>query len=102
MLYGVCVCVRCRPAKTVSVNKGVNALDFSPSANIIVTGGEDKVLRLWLPGILREPTAKLLGHQFAIVDIVINDKDQHIISLSMARLISVWDIHSLSLLQVNR
>ena len=76
------------------------AFDFSPTANVIATGGVDKIVRLWHPGTLREPAARLVGHLFTIVDIVINDVDQHVISLSTARLIRVWDIQTLTLLQV--
>jgi len=69
---------------------------------VIATGGIDKIVRLWHAGILGrgEPTAKLSGHQFTIVDIVINDTDQHVISLSSARVIRVWDMQTLSVLQV--
>ena len=44
---------------------------------------------------------KLLGHLFTVVDICCNEKDQHIISLSTARVIRVWDIHTLTSLQVS-
>jgi len=90
-----------RPTKTLSVNKGVNAFDFSARTNMIVTGGVDKILRVWHAAILGEPTARLSGHLFTIVDIVINDVDQHIISLSSAKIIRVWDMQTLSMLQVN-
>ena len=44
---------------------------------------------------------KLLGHLFTIVDICCNERDQHIISLSTARVFRVWDIHTLTSLQVS-
>ena len=31
---------------------GVSTFDFSPTANMIVTGGADKIIRLWHPGLL--------------------------------------------------
>ena len=43
---------------------------------------------------------KLMGHLFTIVDICCNEKDQHLISLSTARVFRVWDIHTLTCLQV--
>lgn len=46
-------------------------------------------------------TGKLMGHLFTIVDICCNEKDQHLISLSTARVFRVWDIHTLTCLQVN-
>jgi len=91
-----------RPAQTASVSKGVNAFDFSATANVIATGGTDKIVRVWHRGILSEPAARLVGHTFTIVDIVINDADRHIISLSTERVIRVWDIRTLTLLQVHQ
>jgi len=86
----------------VSVSNGVNAFDFSPTANMIVTGGEDKIIRVWHPGILAdEPTGRMVGHTFSIVGIVINDADQHVISVSSSRVVRVWDLETLSALQVH-
>ncbi|KAL4237521.1 WD repeat-containing protein 64 [Mactra antiquata] len=84
----------------VAVHKGVNAFDYCAKANIIATGGVDKVIRVWHPHIFSRPTGKLLGHLFTIVDICCNERDQHIISLSTARVFRVWDIHTLTSLQV--
>jgi hypothetical protein len=47
-------------------------------------------------------SGKLIGHLFTISDIVCNEKDQHIISLSTARVFRVWDIHTLTSLQVKK
>lgn len=92
----------CRPVRNISINKGVNAFDYCPTANVIATGGVDKVIRVWHPGIFNAPSGRLYGHMFTVVDITMNDVDQHIISLSTARVIRVWDIQSLTALQVVR
>ncbi|XP_048734931.1 WD repeat-containing protein 64-like isoform X1 [Ostrea edulis] len=84
----------------VSIYKGVNCFDYCAKANIIATGGVDKVIRVWHPHIFSRPTGKLMGHLFTIVDICCNEKDQHLISLSTARVFRVWDIHTLTCLQV--
>lgn len=47
--------------------------------------GDDKVLRLWHPNISTKPVGKLVGHMFSVTEIVTNEKDQHIISLSSAK-----------------
>ena len=51
------------------ISKGVNAFDYCAKANIIATGGVDKVIRVWHPHIFSRPTGKLytfylyyLGH----------------------------------------
>uniref|UniRef100_A0A452F6P8 WD repeat domain 64 n=1 Tax=Capra hircus TaxID=9925 RepID=A0A452F6P8_CAPHI len=47
-----------------------------------------------------KPVGKLVGHMFSITEIVTNEKEQHVISLSSAKVFRVWDIQTLSLLQV--
>ncbi|KAL8568266.1 hypothetical protein ACOMHN_040839 [Nucella lapillus] len=84
----------------VSIPKGVNCFDYCARANILATGGVDKVIRVWHPHIFSRPTGKLMGHLFTIIDIACNERDQHIISLSTARVFRVWDIHTLTCLQV--
>ncbi|XP_075715028.1 WD repeat-containing protein 64 [Rhinoderma darwinii] len=83
-----------------SVPKGVTTFAYCVKANMIVTGGPDKVIRLWHPTVVKKPMGKLFGHLYSIAAIAVNEKDQHIISLSTARGFRVWDIHTLSLLQV--
>ncbi|XP_035826428.1 WD repeat-containing protein 64 [Aplysia californica] len=87
-------------SRAVAIPKGVNCFDFCARANIIATGGVDKVIRVWHPHIFSRPTGKLMGHLFTIIDIAMNERDQHIISLSTARVFRVWDIHTLTCLQV--
>ncbi|XP_021246533.1 WD repeat-containing protein 64 isoform X2 [Numida meleagris] len=88
------------PVKEFSVPRGVNAFTYCGKAKVIVTGGHDKLLRLWHPSINSRPTGKLSGHRHSIVEIVTNEKDQHVISLSFAKIFIVWDLQTLSMLQV--
>lgn len=88
------------PVKEFSVPKGVNAFTYCGKAKVIVTGGNDRILRLWNPAVNFSPTGKLLGHKHSVVEIVTNEKDQRIISLSCAKVFRVWDIQTLSPLQV--
>nr|XP_058934943.1 WD repeat-containing protein 64 isoform X1 [Kogia breviceps] len=90
------------PVREFSMPRGANTFCYSIKANVIVTGGDDKVLRLWHPNISTKPVGKLVGHMFSITEIVTNEKDQHVISLSSAKVFRVWDIQTLSLLQVFR
>lgn len=89
-----------RAVKGLSLARGVNAFDYCISANLIATGGADKTIRVWHSSIFTAPVGKLVGHLFTIVDIVINQSDQHVISLSSARVIRVWDINAMSPLQI--
>ncbi|XP_047559838.1 WD repeat-containing protein 64 isoform X2 [Lutra lutra] len=88
------------PVREFSMPRGANTFCYCTKANVIVTGGDDKVLRLWHPNISTKPVGKLVGHMFSITEIVTNEKDQHIISLSSAKVFRVWDVQTLSLLQV--
>uniref|UniRef100_A0A8C6AMJ9 WD repeat domain 64 n=1 Tax=Monodon monoceros TaxID=40151 RepID=A0A8C6AMJ9_MONMO len=88
------------PVREFSMPRGANTFCYSIKANVIVTGGDDKVLRLWHPNIRTKPVGKLVGHMFSITEIVTNETDQHVISLSSAKVFRVWDIQTLSLLQV--
>ncbi|XP_049633519.1 LOW QUALITY PROTEIN: WD repeat-containing protein 64 [Suncus etruscus] len=88
------------PVREFSMPRGANNFCYCLKANVIVTGGDDKVLRLWHPNISTKPVGKLVGHMFSITDVVINEKEQHVISLSSAKVFRVWDIQTLSLLQV--
>ncbi|XP_070180399.1 WD repeat-containing protein 64-like [Littorina saxatilis] len=40
----------------VSIPKGVNCFDYCARANIIATGGVDKIIRVWHPHIFSRPT----------------------------------------------
>uniref|UniRef100_A0A8C0PVI6 WD repeat domain 64 n=1 Tax=Canis lupus familiaris TaxID=9615 RepID=A0A8C0PVI6_CANLF len=88
------------PVREFSMPRGANTFCYCTKANVIVTGGDDKVLRLWHPNISTKPVGKLVGHMFSIMEIVMNEKDQHVISLSSSKVFRVWDIQTLSLLQV--
>ncbi|KAB0345611.1 hypothetical protein FD754_022537 [Muntiacus muntjak] len=88
------------PVREFSMPRGANTFCYCIKANVIITGGDDKVLRLWHPNISTKPVGKLVGHMFSITEIVTNEKEQHLISLSSAKVFRVWDIQTLSLLQV--
>ncbi|XP_048586234.1 WD repeat-containing protein 64-like isoform X2 [Nematostella vectensis] len=88
------------PVRELGVPKGVNCFDYCTRANVIVTAGADKIVRIWHPLIFTRPTGKLLGHLFTIVEIAVNEKDQQLISLSTARVFRVWDLQTLTCLQV--
>ncbi|XP_048213279.1 WD repeat-containing protein 64 isoform X1 [Perognathus longimembris pacificus] len=88
------------PVREFAMPRGANTFCYCLKANVIVTGGDDKVLRLWHPNISTKPVGKLMGHMFSITEIVTNEKDQHVISLSSAKVFRVWDIQTLSVLQV--
>ncbi|GAB1597979.1 hypothetical protein Ahia01_000074700 [Argonauta hians] len=84
----------------VSVPKGVNTFVHCKTANIIATAGVDTIIRIWQPPVFTRTIGKLVGHMFTLNDICCNEREQHIISLSTARAVRVWDIHTFLCLQV--
>ncbi|XP_069463752.1 WD repeat-containing protein 64 [Ambystoma mexicanum] len=88
------------PVRKLSIAHGINTFAYSVKANIIATGGSDRVVRLWHPNIFTKSVGELTGHLFSVTEVAINEVDQHVISLSTARGFRVWDIWTLTLLQV--
>jgi WD40 repeat protein len=84
---------------SVPVHKGVNTFAYCIFPVVLVTGGTDRQLRLWNPRRLTNPMASLKGHNSPICEIVINQSAGQIISLSLDRVIKVWDIRKQNCLQ---
>ncbi|KAJ8297801.1 hypothetical protein KUTeg_024332 [Tegillarca granosa] len=74
------------------VYKGVKCFSFSKDKNIIVTGGMDRIVRLWNPYVSLKPTAMLRGHNAPIFYLFIADEENRIFSISTDRCVKVWDI----------
>ncbi|KAL4229841.1 hypothetical protein ACF0H5_010233 [Mactra antiquata] len=74
------------------VYKGVKCFDFSKDKNIIVTGGMDRIVRLWNPYVSGKPTAMLRGHSAPIFFLFIAEEENRIFSISTDKCIKVWDI----------
>ncbi|TPX58932.1 hypothetical protein SpCBS45565_g07880 [Spizellomyces sp. 'palustris'] len=83
----------------VHVPKGIKAFEFCRRPSFLVTGGRDKIIRLWNPYVLSKPAGSLHGHNTAIVNIGINHEEGHIISLSEDRVIKIWNARNLNCLQ---
>ncbi|XP_052794800.1 WD repeat-containing protein on Y chromosome-like [Mya arenaria] len=74
------------------VYKGVKCFDFSKDKNIIVTGGMDRIVRLWNPYVPGKPTAMLRGHSAPIFFLFVAEEENRIFSISTDKCIKVWDI----------
>ncbi|KAI8996010.1 WD40-repeat-containing domain protein [Gaertneriomyces semiglobifer] len=85
--------------RSVSVNKGVKCFEFCRRPSFLVTGGRDKVIRLWNPYVLSKPAGSLTGHNACITCITVNHDEGHIISYSEDKVIKVWSARSLTQLQ---
>uniref|UniRef100_A0A672Q753 WD40 repeat domain 95 n=1 Tax=Sinocyclocheilus grahami TaxID=75366 RepID=A0A672Q753_SINGR len=65
-----------------TVPKGVATFDFCTNQNLLVTGGMDKLLRMWMPYVPRKPTGILKGHTAPVSYLCIASEDGHIFSVS--------------------
>ncbi|XP_075143470.1 cilia- and flagella-associated protein 337-like [Leptodactylus fuscus] len=76
------------------VKRGVKTFDFSKEANILVTGGLDRVVRVWNPYMPSWPTGLLRGHSSPITYLKIGDENTKIYSVSTDCNVMVWDIEN--------
>ncbi|XP_063776383.1 WD repeat-containing protein 49-like isoform X2 [Pseudophryne corroboree] len=76
------------------VKRGVKAFDFSKEAKILVTGGLDRIVRLWNPYVPGWPTGLLRGHSSPITYLQIADENSKIYSVSTDCTVMIWDIEN--------
>ncbi|XP_069834688.1 cilia- and flagella-associated protein 337-like [Dendropsophus ebraccatus] len=76
------------------VKRGVKTFDFSKEANILVTGGLDRTVRVWNPYVPSWPTGLLRGHSSPITYLQIGDENTKIFSVSTDCTVMVWDIEN--------
>ncbi|XP_033119020.1 WD repeat-containing protein 49-like, partial [Anneissia japonica] len=74
------------------IHKGVKTFDFSKTKNIIVTGGMDRIVRVWNPYVPLKPTGMLRGHNAPIFGLFIAAEEDRIYSISQDKTVKVWDI----------
>ena len=83
---------RCDVDQTVfKIQKGVRTFDLCTSKNVLVTGGMDRVVRIWNPYLPSRPVARLRGHSAPVflVKIAVDDNRLFSISTDKAVLVSV-------------
>ncbi|KAJ3336526.1 WD40 repeat domain 95 [Kappamyces sp. JEL0680] len=83
----------------ISIPKGIETFEFCRRPSYLVTGGRDRVIRLWNPYVLSKPTGNLYGHNANIVNIVVNNEEGIIFSLSEDKMIKLWNARNLMCVQ---
>ena len=51
----------------------------------IVTGGHDGVIRFWDPFVTERPAATLRGHSTSILHLVMDNREEHVISIDKGK-----------------
>uniref|UniRef100_UPI00398EFF58 cilia- and flagella-associated protein 337-like isoform X2 n=1 Tax=Pristiophorus japonicus TaxID=55135 RepID=UPI00398EFF58 len=84
------------------ISKGAKTFDFCKEKNLIVTGGLDRIVRLWNLNLPSRVTGMLLGHNSPIIFLNIAAGDSRIFSISIDKIIKIWDIEDqICLITVN-
>ncbi|KAK9826031.1 hypothetical protein WJX74_006828 [Apatococcus lobatus] len=95
MLDGECKAV---VRRFIGHRRAINALEFSQIYKVAITAGQDRQIIFWNP-YAPQPMARLQGHQAGIVDVVLDERNNQLISLSADQTIKVWDIRKHRCLQ---
>ncbi|CAF1486320.1 unnamed protein product, partial [Adineta steineri] len=81
---------RCNADQTVfKIQKGVRTFDLCTEKNVLITGGMDRVLRIWNPYLPSRPIARLRGHSAPIFLVKISAEDNRIFSISTDKAVLV-------------
>ena len=72
-----------------SIRSGARTFDYSVAHNLVITGGLDRVLRLWNPYVTAQPTGECRGHYFPVQMIQVHDPTHRIFSLDTSGTVKV-------------
>ncbi|XP_015241864.1 PREDICTED: WD repeat-containing protein 49-like [Cyprinodon variegatus] len=75
-----------------SVYKGVKAFDLCQKDGLLVTGGMDRLIRLWNTRFSEKPDGILKGHSAPIFSLCISSEDSQIFSVSTDNTVKIWHI----------
>nr|XP_046245544.1 WD repeat-containing protein 49 isoform X2 [Scatophagus argus] len=78
--------------RVFAIHKGVKAFDLCQRHSLLITGGMDRLIRMWNPHFSGKPTGILKGHCAPIVYLCIFSEDSQIFSVSIDGTVKIWDI----------
>ncbi|XP_075190056.1 cilia- and flagella-associated protein 337-like [Anomaloglossus baeobatrachus] len=86
---------RARGDQTVfRVYKGVKTFAFCKKNSLVVTGGMDRIIRLWNLYVPARATGMLRGHTAPIFFLDVSSEDNKIFSVAADNTVKIWDIQS--------
>ncbi|CAF3386267.1 unnamed protein product [Rotaria sp. Silwood1] len=86
--------MRCDADQTVfKIHKGVKTFDLCTEKNVLVTGGMDRVIRLWNPYLPSRPVARLRGHNAPVFLVKIAVEDDRVFSISTDKTVLIFIIY---------
>ncbi|XP_032170511.1 WD repeat-containing protein on Y chromosome-like [Mustela erminea] len=72
------------------IYKGVKAFSFCKRKNLLLTGGMDRIIRVWNPYLPGKPTGMLKSHTAPVIYIHVSAEDNKIFSMSTDNTIKVF------------
>ncbi|XP_073518596.1 cilia- and flagella-associated protein 337-like isoform X2 [Phyllobates terribilis] len=86
---------RARGDQTVfRIYKGVKTFAFCKKNSLVVTGGMDRIIRLWNLYVPARATGMLRGHTAPIFFLEVSSEDNKIFSVATDSTVKIWDIQS--------
>ncbi|XP_055492844.1 WD repeat-containing protein on Y chromosome isoform X1 [Leucoraja erinacea] len=73
------------------VHKGVKTFDLCKKKNLLVTGGMDRMVRMWNPYVPGKATGSLRGHCAPICFLSISTDENKLFSVSTDNTVKIWD-----------
>ncbi|TNJ28037.1 Coatomer beta' subunit [Giardia muris] len=78
--------------RVVAHNGGVRCIVAIPETSIIITGGNDGVIRVWTVGPQINLEGELQGHTYAVTSLSLDPPGTRLISSSMDGTVKAWDV----------
>ncbi|KAJ4935485.1 hypothetical protein JOQ06_017018, partial [Pogonophryne albipinna] len=75
-----------------NISKGVKTFDLCQKHSLLVTGGMDRLIRMWNPHFSGKPNGILKGHSAPITYLHIIPENGQIFSVSIDCTVKIWDI----------
>ncbi|CAF4900078.1 unnamed protein product [Rotaria sp. Silwood1] len=85
--------------KYAVTKKGFAVFDYCKAHRSIVTGSNDGVIRFWDPFVTERAAAILRGHNSSVTHLVVDNRENHIISIDKGKNIIIWDVQTLKTIQ---
>eukprot|EP00756_Hemistasia_phaeocysticola_P013531 Hpha_TRINITY_DN15284_c7_g7::TRINITY_DN15284_c7_g7_i1::g.67107::m.67107 len=78
--------------------KGVVSVDYSAELKMLVSVGMERHVLVWNP-FVQQPLASLHGHTGRVLSAIFNTADNQILTLSLDRVVRVWDVRTYRVIQ---
>lgn len=82
-----------------SSEKGFTCFTYAKKLNMIVTGGYDRLIKMWEPFVTSKPSNILHGHNWPIAQICVDERENTLISIDKKKNLIIWYLATSKILQ---